>query len=170
MCERATLPLEQTLKRVAGIVQDDPLLALRTLAVDTLLRLATDPRAQAVFEVMYHKSELTNDLAPIGARRDRERCDCLAHVELMVQRAVEVGQLAADTDTRLATVALHTYLGGIMREWVLDPAAFDLAHAAPALIDVVVAGLRANPPRRIAPAPRRHAPPRRERLGTKPPA
>jgi len=35
-----------------------------------------------------------------------------------------------------------------MREWVLDPAAFDLVRAAPALIDVVVAGLRANPPRR----------------------
>ena len=37
----------------------------------------------------------------------------------MVARAVAAGQLPADTDTRLATLALHTYIGGIMREWVL---------------------------------------------------
>jgi TetR/AcrR family acrAB operon transcriptional repressor len=148
MCERATLPLEQSLTRAAGLVDGDPLLALRTLAIDTLVRLATDPRSQAVFEVIFHKSEMTNDLSPIAARRDRERCDCLSHVERMVGRAVTAGQLPPDTDTRLASLALHTYLGGIMREWVLDPAAFDLVRAAPALIDVVVAGLRANPPRR----------------------
>ena len=148
MCERATLPLEQSLTRAAGLVDTDPMLALRTLAIDTLVHLATDPRSQAVFEVIFHKSELTDDLSPIAARRDRERCECLSHVERMVGRAVSVGQLPPDTDTRLATLALHTYLGGIMREWVLDTTAFDLARAAPALIDVVVAGLRANPPRR----------------------
>ncbi len=134
-----------------GLVDDDPLLALRTLAIDTLVRLATDPRSQAVFEVIFHKSEMTDDLSPITARRDRERCDCLSHVERMVGRAVTAGQLPPDTDTRLATLALHTYLGGIMREWVLDPAAFDLVRrGAGADRRRCVAGLRTNPPRRTA--------------------
>ena len=35
-----------------------------------------------------------------------------------------------------------------MREWVLDPAAFDLARAAPALIDTLLAGLRVCAARR----------------------
>lgn len=149
MCERATLPLEQALTRAGTMVLDDPLAALRTLATDALTRLATDPRTQAVFEVVFNKCELTGELRPIASRRDRERCDCLTHVESIVTRAVEAGQLPADTDTRLATQALHAYMGGIMREWVLDPAAFDLACAAPALIDTLLAGLRVAPPRRV---------------------
>ena len=40
---------------------------------------------------------------------------------------------------------------GIMHEWVLDPAAYDLARAAPALIDTFLAGLVAQPPRRARP-------------------
>ena len=39
---------------------------------------------------------------------------------------------------------------GIMHEWVLDPSAYDLAAAAPALIDTYLAGLLARPPRRTA--------------------
>ena len=148
MCQRATLPLEETLARASTMVLDDPLAALRLLAIDALTRLATDPRTQAVFEVVFHKCELIGELAPIATRRDRERRDCLTHVESIVTRAVDAGQLPADTDTRLATQALNSYMGGIMREWVLDPTAFDLARVAPALIDTLIAGLRANPPRR----------------------
>jgi len=148
MCERATLPLEQTLERAGTAVLDDPLAALRLLAIDALTRLATDSRTQAVFEVVFHKCELTGELGPIATRRDRERCDCLSHVESIVARAVDVGQLPAETDTRMATLALHSYIGGIMREWVLDPTAYDLARAASPLIDMMIAGLRSNPPRR----------------------
>jgi len=36
---------------------------------------------------------------------------------------------------------------GIMHEWVLDPAAYDLAAAAPAFIDLFLGGLVAKPPR-----------------------
>jgi hypothetical protein len=36
---------------------------------------------------------------------------------------------------------------GIMHEWVLDPAAYDLAAAAPGFIDIFLGGLAAKPPR-----------------------
>ena len=58
--------------------------------------------------------------------------------------------LPADTDTALATRLLHAYVGGIMREWVLDKAAYDLAARARSIVDTIVAGLAANPPRRAA--------------------
>jgi len=151
MCERATLPLEQTLERAGTAVHADALAALRTLAIDALTRLACDARAQAVFEVVFHKCELTDEIGPIAARRNRERWHCLVHVEIIFRRAIELGQLPPDTDTRLATQALHAYIGGIMREWVLDPTAFDLAAMAPALIDTMIAGLAACPPRRADP-------------------
>lgn len=153
MCERATLPLETMLERAGTTAHADPLAALRELSLAALGRLACDARAQAVFDVMFHKSERTANLAPTAERERRERCDCLLHVERVLAQAVDKRQLPADTDTALAARALHAYIEGIMDQWVLDPAAFDLAAAAPALIDSMLAGLRAAPPRLQAPAP-----------------
>jgi TetR/AcrR family acrAB operon transcriptional repressor len=55
-----------------------------------------------------------------------------------------------DTDAALATQGLHALMVGIMHEWVLEPSAYDLHAAAPALIDLFLAGLCARPPRRVA--------------------
>ena len=148
MCERATLPLDALLDEAGGKTHDDPLDALRTLAIAALTRLATDPRAQAVFEVIFHKAELTGELSDIAGRQERSRCDCLSSVEAILQQAVRAGQLPPDTDTALATRVLHAFVSGTMREWVLDKSAYDLATHAPSLVDTVMAGLEANPPRR----------------------
>ena len=53
-----------------------------------------------------------------------------------------------NTDTMLATHALHAYISGLMREWVLEKNAYDLGAVATALVDMTVAGLQSDPPRR----------------------
>jgi TetR/AcrR family acrAB operon transcriptional repressor len=148
MCDRATLPLETMLEEAGAAVHADPLAALRDLTVVALTRLACDPRSQAVFDVMFHRSESTAELAPIADRKLRERRVCMTQLEKLLQQAVAAGQLPADTDTELATQALHAYVAGIMHEWVSDPAIYDLEAAAPVLVDVLLTGLRAAPPRR----------------------
>ena len=147
MCERALLPLEMSLRDAGAADHDDPLQVLRELALAALTRLATDPRSQAVFEVMLHETDSAGEMAPLTERRQRERRHCLTHVERVLQQAVSGGQLPGDTDTPLAAQALHAYIGGLMNSWVLDPAAHDLACSAPALVDTFFAGLRSAPPR-----------------------
>ena len=148
MCARATLPLETMLEAAGAATHEDPLAAIRELAVTALSRLAGDLRSQAVFEVMFHTCERSTEMSAVAERTQRERGHCLMQVERVMQQAVLRGQLPEDTDTRLATQALHAYIAGIMHEWVLEPAAFDLATVAPRLIDVFVAGLQAASPRR----------------------
>jgi len=150
MCERATLPLDAMLIEAGARANDDPLGAVRAVAVTALIRLATDPRAQAVFEVIFHKTELTGELAEIAGRQERDRCNCLSNVESFLERAVTRGQLPPDTDTALVTRLLHAYVSGIMREWILDKDAYDLAARAPSLVDTIIAGLAVNPPRRAS--------------------
>jgi TetR/AcrR family acrAB operon transcriptional repressor len=147
MCERALLPMEIMLSDAGAATHDDPLGTLRTLAITALTRLASDPRSQAVFEVMLHETDSAGEMAPLTERRQRERRHCLTHVERVLQQAVSGGQLPGDTDTPLAAQALHAYIGGLMNSWVLDPAAHDLACSAPALVDTFFAGLRSAPPR-----------------------
>ena len=147
MCERAMLPLETSLRDAGAAEHDDPLTVLRDLARAALTRLATDPRSQAVFEVMLHESGQCAEMASIVERKKRERGQCLGHVERVIAQAVACGQLPADTDAALAARALHAYIGGIMQDWVLDPAAYDLAASAAGLVDAIIAGLRTAPPR-----------------------
>ena len=158
MCERTLLPMETMLSDASAATHDDPLGALRTLAVTVLTRLAADPRSQAVFEVMQHEAEFGGDMAALTQRKQRERRHCLTHVERVLQQAVTTSQLPRDTDTALAALALHAYIGGIMQNWVLDPAAHDLASSAGVLVDVFINGLRTSPPRVVA----------RKRAGAKP--
>jgi TetR/AcrR family transcriptional regulator, acrAB operon repressor len=153
MCDRATLPLDTMFERAGETLERDPLGTLRTLSIGALQSLATDPRAQNVFEIVFHKSELVDDLAGIATTQARERGTCLAQIEEIVRQSAALGQLPADVDPHLATQGLHALMVGIMHEWVLDPAAYDLRAAAPALIDMFLAGLRTNPPRKSARAP-----------------
>ncbi len=147
MCDRATLPLEANFERVDTDVRADPLGTLRTLSVAALTSLASDLRVQNVFEIVFHKSEMVDELAGLATAHRQERIACLAQIEDVIRRAAAAGQLPADIDAALATQGLHAAMVGVMHEWVLDPQAYDLAAAAPALVDMFVAGLRFNPPR-----------------------
>ena len=132
MCDRATLPLDANFERTSPCAESDPLGTLRTLSIGALQSLATDTRAQKVFEIVFHKSELVDELAGLATSHQQERCACLAQIEDIMRRAADAGQLPADLDAALATQGLHALMVGIMHEWVLDPAAYDLAAAAPA--------------------------------------
>ena len=150
MCDRATLPLESNFEQAGPCVAADPLGTLRALSIGALQSLANDARAQNVFEIVFHKSELVDELAGLATAHRQERCACLAQIEEILTRAASMGQLASDLDAALATQGLHALMVGIMHEWVLDPTAYDLDAAAPGLIDIFIAGLQACPPRKRA--------------------
>jgi len=155
MCERTTLPLDALFDDACNR-GGDALDTLRNTAIAALTHLARDPRAQAVFQLVFQTCGSTAEMAPLANTQQRERDTCLARVEELIARAIEQGRLPADTDPLLAGEALHAYVTGIMQSWVQNPASYDLAAAAPALIDAMLAGLRASPPRRgaaTAPSP-----------------
>ena len=148
LCERATLPLDAMLAAATGVDVDEPLAALRDLMVGTLQHLARDQRAQAVFEIVFSKTEACGEFGRVAELQQSERCECVAHVEELVRRGIRLERLPADTDPVLATQLLQACMGGIMREWILDRQAYDLAAAAPELVDCIIAGLSTRPPRR----------------------
>ena len=152
MCDRATLPLDANFERIDIDSRADPLGTLRTLSIAAMTSLATDERVQNVFEIVFHKSEMVDELAGLATSHRTERCACLAQIEDVIRRAALAGQLPADIDAALSTQILHALMVGIMHEWVLDPSAYDLAAAAPAVVDMFIAGMRTQPPRLAASA------------------
>ena len=131
LCERVQLPMEAMLALAGESRHDDPLGALRTLAVNSLTMLASDPRTQAVFDVIFHKCEFEEGMASVAKRQHSADSGCLANVERILKQAVTLGQLPRDTDTRLAARCMNAYMVGVMHEWVEQPDAYDLKRAAP---------------------------------------
>ena len=165
MCDRATLPLDAMFERAGATASADPLATLRALCVGALQRLADRsahadglrdhlPQDRAGRRTGRHRHVAPAGALPVpGADRgDHPRA------------APKSAQLPADIDAALATQGLNALMVGIMHEWVLDPSAYDLAAAAPALIDAFLAGLATRPPRRAPRAPCRASGRRPRRL------
>jgi TetR/AcrR family acrAB operon transcriptional repressor len=150
LCERATLPLDAMLKAAAQSAADRPLEALRALMTATLRHLARDARAQRVSEILLCKTEACGDMGAVVERRQSARCACASGAEDFIRRAVQAGDLPSDTDAVLAAQYLQACMGGLIREWVHDRSAFDLGRSAPDLVDCLIGGLVARPPRRGA--------------------
>ena len=147
VCERGTLPVEALLAKASRTVQRDPLATVKQLALMALKQLAGHADTQAMFDVIFHKCEFTDELAPVVAKNDADRSACLTQVQALFEQAVAVGQLPAHTDTFLATQGMHAYMVGLMHEWVLTPGSYDLAACAEPLLDTYLAGLMQRPPR-----------------------
>lgn len=148
LAARVEMPMNAALEEMDRASAADPLGAVRQLAVHALQGLAECRRTQAVFEVLFLRCEYTEELASVRARQLEDRKVCLRRCELAFDQAVAKRQLPAVTDTRVAAQGLYAYVIGLMRSWVETPGRFDLGAAAPALVDVYLAGLAANPPRR----------------------
>ncbi len=157
MCERAAMPMEAMLDAAGGGRRGDPLGRLRAMAVLGLSRLARDARTQAVFDVIFHKCEFTAELAPVARRQRVADDDCGRQVIALIEEAIACGQLPSDCDPALAAQMMKAFMIGVMHEWVQSPGSYDLAGAAPAFIDTLLAGLAANPPRRSVAPPRPRA-------------
>ena len=56
-------------------------------------------------------------------------------------------QLPADTDVFLSQQILKNFAMGTMSEWLLNPQLYALETSAAAMVDMLMAGLKANPPR-----------------------
>jgi TetR/AcrR family acrAB operon transcriptional repressor len=146
VCERGTLPVEALLAEASRNTQHDPIAMVRQLALMALIQLARHADTQAMFDVIFHKCEFTEELAPVKVKNDSDRASCLSQVQALFDQAVACGQLPAGTDTFLATQGLHAYLVGLMYEWVLNPQSYDLAACAEPLLDCYLAGLAVRPP------------------------
>ena len=130
----------------------DPLATIRETTIKALTHLASDVRVQNIFEVAFLRCEYTDELEPVEKRQLQDRQECLRLGMSLLDQAVSCGQLPANTDTRMASHLMYAYIGGIMRDWVQAPDTFDLKAAAPQLVDLFLAGLKAEPPRRLAKA------------------
>lgn len=145
--EQAMLPMESMLVELSACTANDPLGALRYLCVHALTTLAESPKQQRIFSILFLKCENIGEVADVLEDDLACRDECQLRVETILQQAMAQGVLPADTDVFLCQQAVSNFIVGTMREWLIAPQRYPLASAAPALVDMLIAGLRTCPPR-----------------------
>ena len=141
MMERATMPLEEP-GGVCGLANTDLTLAgLRDSFVAVLRRVVADPQMKRVFAIATHKVEYIGELDAVRDRHLRVRNDCVAEVERTLRQAMRRGELSRRMPTRAAAVGLHALLDGLLQNWMLDPAAFDLVKVGGQVLDAYLSSL-----------------------------
>ena len=141
MMLRVTLPLESRLDRSCASDAQDPLIFLRRGVAEALGQTVRDPQVRRVFEIASHKTEYVDELEVIRDRRIAFREECLGDLERLFAAAMELGQIGRHIAASVAARGAHALIDGLLHNWLLDPAAFDLEVVGLAALDTYLAGL-----------------------------
>ena len=142
MLERVEMPIDEMIEQLETENSDDALSFVHRAAVSVLHQVATDAQTRRVFGIVSHKCEMVDEMAVARDRRKESCADCLSHIELALQAAVEQKQLPPSVNVRRAAVGLHALVDGLISNWVLHPENFDLEKESNSLIKTYVDGLR----------------------------
>jgi TetR/AcrR family transcriptional regulator, acrAB operon repressor len=142
MMDRVVMPLEAALALLERCEADDPLQGLREYLLGALRTTVEDPRARRVFEIAVLKMELVGELDAARIRRKRSLEGWMLLAERRISEAADRGQVRKDVDPHGAALAMWSLVDGLIRNWLFEPAAFDLVEVGTLAVDVQIKGLR----------------------------
>ncbi len=141
MVDRVTLPLEASLEFLAHDEQATPLAHVCSGIRQALLRIVTDTQTRRVFEVATLKVEYIDELQAIRLRHLRIRDSFLVQIEHGLSASALDQEKILLVSAANAALGLHALIDGLIQNWLLDNAAFDLVEVGEQAIVVYLAGL-----------------------------
>ncbi|HFZ8996193.1 TPA: acrEF/envCD operon transcriptional regulator [Citrobacter freundii] len=116
---------------------DNPLQSLRAKLIAALQYIARVPRQQALMQILYHKCEFHEDMLLEQDIREK-----IGFSYQMMREALQLcmnqGLIAASLNIEVVLIVLHGSLSGIVKNWLINPASYDLDKHAPELVDNVL--------------------------------
>ncbi|GGK04822.1 TetR family transcriptional regulator [Pseudomonas matsuisoli] len=149
MLNRVTQPLEPLSEATRNENEPDPLGRTRELLIKVLHDVVHDRRNRRIHEIMFHKCEYTDELGDLRGRMEEERRECDLEIEASLRNSISKGQLPDDLDVTLAAFCMHSYIAGLLDQWLLIPDAFDLDRYSAQIVDSCLDMLRLSPALRI---------------------
>jgi len=146
MMDRVTLPLEAANRAgLRATHADEPLLGVQQ-TLDAALRLiSTDLRARRVIDIATRKIEYTDEMAAVVQRHLASRRTFLSDLEHALTAAARLAGRHLVLPVAMAAQGLHSLVGGLIEDWLLEPEAFDLVEAGRNLLLVYLTGLGLGP-------------------------
>ena len=141
MMDRVTLPFEAR-DEAGGFTGDDITLSqVRGGFVDLLRKVINDPQLHRVLEIAAHKVEYVGAMDAVRERHLKMRNSCLDDLERALKRAVRTGQMPKGISPRAGAIGLLALFDGLLLNWMLDRANFNLLRVGGQVFDAYVRGL-----------------------------
>ena len=141
---RVMLPMDEATASSGRDPEDDPLGHMRGCLVNVLKHTAANAQSRRVFDIVFHKCEYIDDMAPAKDRCLAMRAGYLSEIERGLRNAIKEGQLPAGVRVRNAAVGLHALIDGLIANWVAEPEYFPLEREGANVVDIFIEGLRAT--------------------------
>lgn len=124
-------------ERLTEGLENSPLQQLREKLIVALQYIAEIPRLQALLQILYHKCEFTDEMLSEAVIREKMGFNpqILREVLLACQKQ---GTLANNMDLEVAMIVIEGAFCGIVKNWLINTAGFDLHKQAPALVENVL--------------------------------
>lgn len=143
--QRVTLPMDAFSKAVADAADPDPLGEIRKRLLHFLGTAVVEPRNRRLCEVLYTKCEHTEVTACIVDAQREAAIDGREQFGRRLSHAVARGQLPPGLDVERAASVVHAFIGGVLRDWLLQQDAIVLPRDAEYLTDVCIGMVRIMP-------------------------
>ena len=141
MMDRVAMPLQRALTLVEEAPEEDPLPGLKKALRQALHQTVTDPQTRRVFEVATHKVEYVDSLCAVRARHLEMRNLWLTRFRHVLLKSAAVRGVRLPVAAAAAAHALHAMLDGLVQNWLLDPAAFELESTGMKGVETYLRGL-----------------------------
>jgi TetR/AcrR family acrAB operon transcriptional repressor len=142
MMERATLPFECALSVLGKAGEANVLDELRGFIVEIFRVTETNPQARRVFEIASLKVEFVSEMDAVRVRRRQSQQDWMAQVVARIELAQSTGQIRQDVQPQVLAIGLWATMDGLIRNWMFDPASFNLVKTGDQVIGTMLEGIR----------------------------
>jgi TetR/AcrR family transcriptional regulator, acrAB operon repressor len=119
LLERTRLPLEELIGAFVDPLAPDPLAAMQRAILVRLHDAQCDARRRRVFEIVFNRCELVDEMASVASRMREYAREGLANLERGLMNAQRRDQLPQTLDVRLAAALLHAQVTGLIRDSLL---------------------------------------------------
>jgi Transcriptional regulator len=141
---RQQIPLSEIIQhRLTQNERNNPLAFMRETFIVALQYISQTPKQQALMQILYHKCEFTNEMVSESEIR-QWLFFRYEKMRYLLKKCVSEGYLPAQMNIELTLLVLHSFFSGVLKNWLLNPAAFDLYQNAPELVDSIMRTL--HPP------------------------
>lgn len=141
MMDRVTLPLEAANRAGIAAAGERPMAAVERSLLDALRVITTNPQVRRVFDIATRKIEYTDDMESVRRRHLESRQNFLIEFEQALKAAARIEGRKLPIPVASAAQGLHALIGGLIEDWLLDPAAFELVSTGKQVFHVYLSGL-----------------------------
>ncbi|RZN22945.1 MULTISPECIES: acrEF/envCD operon transcriptional regulator [unclassified Escherichia] len=124
-------------ERLTEGLEHDPFLQLREKLIVGLQYIAEIPRQQALLQILYHKCEFSDEMLAEAVIREKMGFNPQILREVL-QACQQQGDIAKSLDLDVVMIIIDGAFSGIVQNWLMNIAGYDLYKQAPALVDNVL--------------------------------